>query len=63
MREMTGVQRYYRKLSKQVMRLVSARLFIESLNLTNNPSERDMELAMMAHFERMDWYEAIRIGR
>lgn len=60
---MTGVQRYYRKLSKQVMRLVSARLFIESLNLTNNPSERDMELAMMAHFERMDWYEAIRIGR
>lgn len=61
-REVTGVQGYYQKLSKQVMLLVSARVFIESLDLTGNPSERDMELAMMAHFERKDLYEAIRIG-
>lgn len=60
-REMTGVQRYYQKLSKQVMWPVSARVFIESVDLAGNPREREMELAMMADFERKDWYEATRM--
>lgn len=62
MRPVHGVQRYFGKLAKKVMQLVCARTFIESLQLTGNPSERDMELAMMARFERRDHYAAISKG-
>lgn len=40
-----------------------SRVYVESLDLTGNPSERDMELAMMAHYEKRDVYEAIRANK
>lgn len=62
-REATGMQRYNKKLNEKEMRLVRAHAHVKGLNLTNNPSEADMELAMMAVLENYDEYEAIRLNK
>lgn len=62
-RDTAGVQRYFGKLTNKIMQLAAARACVESLGMTGNPSEHDVELEMIARVERRDHYEAIRMGR
>lgn len=52
--EATGVQNFIRTLSEKVKKLVAARFHVEEIALTGNPSAADLDLAMMATFERRD---------
>lgn len=62
-RDVGGLAQYYKKLSEKFHTMCSSRMYVDAANMTGNPSEKDMELGMIAKFERRDAYESIRLRR
>lgn len=62
-REAPAIEKYWRKLSANVMQLVVARIHVENADFTGNPAAADLEFGIMANYEGRDKYEANRAGR